>query len=44
MRRDGSVNRFLRETSGASFVEFTAIFPMLMLLIMGAIIGGWGLR
>lgn len=31
------MNRFLRSSSGAVFVEFTAVFPIILLLTMGAL-------
>jgi Flp pilus assembly protein TadG len=35
MSSGGSVNRFLRDSAGASLVEFTLVFPVVMLVTLG---------
>src|SRR5262245_53640875 len=37
MRSAGSVNRLLRDSSGASLVEFTLVFPVVLLVSLGIV-------
>ncbi|PZF78185.1 hypothetical protein DK847_07170 [Aestuariivirga litoralis] len=37
MKRDGSASSLLNDTGGATFFEFTVVFPLVMLVVLGSI-------
>lgn len=37
MKRDGSASRLVHDTGGATFLEFTVVFPLVMLVVLGCI-------